>query len=1000
MRNPFVFSLFPALILYSTNVCAQESPSARITNIVVQSTAKYLEWNLVPAADEYEVLYGTTADDVNYPDRFGTLSGNRFTLLVPFRERYWRLQTTTLSSNVLLSANILNRVAYGPTPDDLDEIAALGPQAYLDEQLNPETLPSLDDSYTVVHTNGVTIPVDPGTDWISVSVTGRVSSSRLYMYLRGTGEMHIDDVELRLLNGGVLGPNVIENGDFEQFLSGPWNVSANLSGSFISTDVAYAGLGSLRMISTQEGSTRSSSIWQDITPSLPTANQQMCVLSFKYLPSPDSHLLTIRLSGSGTVAVSALEREPNGWIYATATGTAANNNRIYLYISGSGEAWIDDMKLVAGATPEFGPNLLANGAFESPLGASWVPVGNHDGSVIDNSVSFTGAGSLKLVATGSGTGSANGVVQDPIPGVEDGEAYTVSYWYLPGPDGRRVTVRLSGGLNGGLLSEPDRELGGARRLLDTGKAELEDLRAWFVQNAVGSKQQLLQILLQFLENHFVTQHSKTRDYFDGRGFRDGDLRDQIATAFEFREIQRWRDCLLRPGCTFHDLLQISAESPAMIIYLDTVESRADGDRIANENYARELYELFCMGVDNGYDQNDIVAMSRAWTGWRVEIVNEADADNPFAERSQIYGAYPGNFTDSLTNVIGVWTFNYQAQFHGPNRAPILSAWNPNAPADDPVAIGPKLVDARFGEPWALTPYQLAIPPRTGTNSIQDGYDVLRHLADLPYTMEYISVKLCRLFVHDDFRHGVYDYTDPDRSPEADLVHRCMTAWWNSEPKGQLRPVLQTIFDSDLFRSHGGSMQKVKTPLEFAVSAIRALRAQTPGGGYTAGTDGYDITGTSRTDSSAPLTRMGTMLLFDRADPDGYPEDGPPWISAGTLAERLRYVQSLLIATGESGKGDGGNENVANPVELLMMRLPAHEWGDPRAVSRLFLRLLFPGEGLGNLNQSETLAVNFLNQADDGSSSSFTLLPPGTAAYDTRVRGMVAMLMSLPRFQEQ
>ena len=67
-----------------------------------------------------------------------------------------------------------------------------------------------------------------------------------------------------------------------------------------------------------------------------------------------------------------------------------------------------------------------------------------------------------------------------------------------------------------------------------------------------------------------------------------------------------------------------------------------------------------------------------------------------------------------------------------------------------MATGPKIVPARFGAPWAGTPYQLVIPRRTGTNSIQDGYDVIQHLANLPMTMEYISVKLCRLFVHDDF----------------------------------------------------------------------------------------------------------------------------------------------------------------------------------------------------------------------------------------------------------
>ena len=67
----------------------------------------------------------------------------------------------------------------------------------------------------------------------------------------------------------------------------------------------------------------------------------------------------------------------------------------------------------------------------------------------------------------------------------------------------------------------------------------------------------------------------------------------------------------------------------------------------------------------------------------------------------------------------------------------------------------------------------------------------------------------------------YNYAAGNLSPEADLVHQCMLAWENGNPKGQIRAVLNVIFKSDLFRSHGGSMQKIKTPLEYTVSAVRS-----------------------------------------------------------------------------------------------------------------------------------------------------------------------------------
>src|SRR6185436_8437936 len=88
-----------------------------------------------------------------------------------------------------------------------------------------------------------------------------------------------------------------------------------------------------------------------------------------------------------------------------------------------------------------------------------------------------------------------------------------------------------------------------------------------------SKRQLLEVLDQFVENHFVTQHAKSRDYLDTY-YDSGTVTDQLATRMEYAENSRWRTALLNPQCTFHDLLQISAESPAMIIYLDTVTSRA------------------------------------------------------------------------------------------------------------------------------------------------------------------------------------------------------------------------------------------------------------------------------------------------------------------------------------------------------------------------------------------------------------------------------------------
>jgi uncharacterized protein (DUF1800 family) len=519
-------------------------------------------------------------------------------------------------------------------------------------------------------------------------------------------------------------------------------------------------------------------------------------------------------------------------------------------------------------------------------------------------------------------------------------------------------------------------------------ASIADLRAWHVMRGVGAKRQLLEILLQFLENHFVTQYSKSVNYFDGFGF-DPTTATRVATQFEYLENERWRNALLNPNTTFYDLLKISAESPAMIIYLDTVLSKGNGSNVANENYARELMELFTMGVNNGYDQNDITVMSRCWTGWNVQKLAVANANNPQAP--PLSGAVNTN--------VGVWAFKYRTNDHNITAKTIFPA---------------KTVPARFGSPWAGRSYQISIPAtfQADTNGIQEGYTVISNLATLPFTEEFLSVKLCRLFIHDNFAIG-YDFTDPNLSPEGKLVQQCMLAWENGSPKGQIRQVLSTIFNSDLFRGNTAAMQKTKTPLEYTISAIRALRSSTNGTGnpgtFSADTDGYSISGFDRS-TVYPLNRMGSMLLFDRNDPNGYPEDAPGWISAGTLAERIRWIQTYCMPNNDTNKNDaitGGNKSVSDPIALLKYKLPLQNPSgsitNAGNVVDYLLSVIYPGEGTANLALYRSEALTFLNTADDGiTSSPLNLLSQAgnPSPFETRIRGAVSMLLTFQRFEEQ
>lgn len=85
---------------------------------------------------------------------------------------------------------------------------------------------------------------------------------------------------------------------------------------------------------------------------------------------------------------------------------------------------------------------------------------------------------------------------------------------------------------------------------------------------------------------------------------------------------------------FRDLLEVTASHPAMLIYLDNERNTASnrpGSSLdsLNENYARELMELHTMGVDGGYTHEDIVALSRIFTGWGVDYENKIGNEHGF-----------------------------------------------------------------------------------------------------------------------------------------------------------------------------------------------------------------------------------------------------------------------------------------------------------------------------------------------------------------------------------
>jgi len=141
----------------------------------------------------------------------------------------------------------------------------------------------------------------------------------------------------------------------------------------------------------------------------------------------------------------------------------------------------------------------------------------------------------------------------------------------------------------------------------------------------------------------------------------------------------------------------------------------------------------------------------------------------------------------------------------------------------------------------------------------EGVRLLKLLANHPATMHHVSRQLCQRFVNDD--------------PPDGCVDDAVAAWKRTE--GDIREVLRAIFTSPEFWAAPNVRAKIKTPLEFVVSAARALSA--------------DPDTTPRL--AQVVARLGEPLYLHVA-PDGYPEREEAWVNSGALLDRMNAAVAL------------------------------------------------------------------------------------------------------------
>jgi hypothetical protein len=146
-----------------------------------------------------------------------------------------------------------------------------------------------------------------------------------------------------------------------------------------------------------------------------------------------------------------------------------------------------------------------------------------------------------------------------------------------------------------------------------------ELIYWWYNLMLTQGYSLQERLVLFWHNHFVSEVSKVswpqRMYWQNKLFRDNAMGNII------------------------ELTKTVTLDPAMLIYLDGIRNRKGSP---NENYARELLELFTLGIGN-YTEQDIQEAARALTGWRVDGLTPYFTESRFDDETKTFLGQTGNF---------------------------------------------------------------------------------------------------------------------------------------------------------------------------------------------------------------------------------------------------------------------------------------------------------------------------------------------------------------------
>ena len=208
--------------------------------------------------------------------------------------------------------------------------------------------------------------------------------------------------------------------------------------------------------------------------------------------------------------------------------------------------------------------------------------------------------------------------------------------------------------------------------------------------------------------------------------------------------------------SFENLLIELSKDPAMIMWLDNQDNHKDN---INENYGREILELFSMGVGN-YSEEDIKECSRAFTGWTVENM-------PYmAIKMRNNTARPFGYV--------AWQFKFDQNDHD------------------------------FGEKEFL-----------GEKGNFNGEDIVKIICKQKATAKYLARHIYHFFVKDELPVPQWPHEEP---VAPDAVNFIMDSYFKNNYN--IKETLRDLFKSKYFRNENIYYKRIKSPAELVVNSVR------------------------------------------------------------------------------------------------------------------------------------------------------------------------------------